>query len=80
MRTILRLLLFRRLLEQSRRHRRRSPWGYGHSRRPAYGWGYGRPRRRGQVRLTGCCLPIPLGMLAVAAVATRSLLARLRFD
>jgi hypothetical protein len=80
MRTLLRFFFLRRLLDQSRRHRRRSPWGYGGygRRRPTYGWGHGRPRGRGQVRVTGCCLPIPLGMLAVAAIATRSLVARVR--
>ena len=89
MRTLLRFLMLRRLLDQSRRHRR-SGWGYG-PRRPTYGWGYGprrsthgwgygRPRHRGrsQVRVTGCCLPIPLGLLLAGGGLTRLLLARRR--
>jgi hypothetical protein len=81
MRTLLRFLMLRRFLDQSRRHRR-SGWGYGsgYGRRPSYGWGYGRPRHRGrsQVRVTGCCLPIPLGMLMAAGGLSRLLFARLR--
>ena len=65
--TLLRFLMLRRFFEQSRRHRR----GYGH-RRPSYGWGYGaRPRRRSNVRVTGCCLPIPLGLAMTAGWLTR---------
>ena len=81
--TLLRLLMLRRFFEQSRRHRR-GGWGYGHRgygrRRPAsYGWGYGmRPRRRSQVRVTGCCLPIPLGLAMTAGWLTRLGVARRR--
>lgn len=32
---------------------------------------FGRPRRRTQVRVGGCCLPIPLGVVALGALATR---------
>ena len=60
MRTLLRFFLLRRMLDRGRRSRR--SWGYGY-RRPTYGWGYGRPRGRSQVRVTGCCLPIPLGFM-----------------
>ena len=68
--TLLRFLMLRRFFEQSRRHRR-GGWGYGH-RRPSYGWGYGaRPRRRSNVRVTGCCLPIPLGLAMTAGWLTR---------
>ena len=79
MRTLLRFLFLRRLLDQNRRHRR-SGWGSGYGRRPSYGWGSSRPRHRGrsQVRVTGCCLPIPLGMLMAAGGITRLLHARLR--
>ena len=68
MRALLRFLLLRRLLERKRRYRR--TWGYGY-RRPSYGWGYGRPPRRSQVRVTGCCLPIPLGLVLAGAGAFR---------
>jgi hypothetical protein len=34
----------------------------------------GRTRRGTQVRVTGCCLPIPLGLLAALAVGARLLL------
>lgn len=78
MHNLLRFLMLRRLFQQSRRHRR-SGWGYGHHRRPSYGWGYGaRPRRRSQVRVTGCCLPIPLGVLLTAGWLARLGLERRR--
>ena len=37
---------------------------------------YYRPRRRTNVRVGGCCLPIPLGVLAAGAVGTRMALGR----
>jgi hypothetical protein len=79
MNTLLRFLMLRRFLDQNRRHRR-SGWGHGYGRRPSYGWGCGRPRHRGrsQVRVTGCCLPIPLGMLLTAGGLSRLLFGRLR--
>ena len=80
MRTLFRFLFLRRLLEQNRRYGR-SGWGSGYGRRrPSYGRGYGRPRHRGrsQVRVTGCCLPIPLGLLLASGGLTRLLFARLR--
>jgi hypothetical protein len=48
------------------RRRRRPGYGWG---RPAYGWG--RPRRRTNVRVGGCCLPIPLGVMAAGALGVR---------
>ena len=45
------------------------------------GYGYGRPRhRRGRsnVRVTGCCLPIPLGVVATAALGGRTIARRRR--
>ena len=50
-------------------------------RRRGYGYGYGRPRhRRGRsnVRVSGCCLPIPLGVVATAAVGGRTIARRRR--
>jgi hypothetical protein len=38
-------------------------------RRPVYGWG--RPRRRTNVRVGGCCLPIPLGVVTAGALGVR---------
>jgi hypothetical protein len=48
------------------RRRRRPGYGWG---RPAYGWG--RPRRRTNVRVGGCCLPIPLGVMTAGALGVR---------
>ena len=51
---------------------RRSPWGFGgYRRQPSYGWWGGYPRRRSNVRVVGCCLPFPIGALALAALALR---------
>lgn len=49
----------RRLAERSARRRR-----------GRYPTAFGRPRGRTQVRVGGCCLPIPLGVLALTALAT----------
>jgi hypothetical protein len=38
-------------------------------RRPVYGWR--RPRRRTNVRVGGCCLPIPLGVMTAGALGVR---------
>ena len=46
-------------------------------RRPVYGWR--RPRRRTNVRVGGCCLPIPLGIMTVGALGVR-LASRRRHD
>ncbi len=53
--------------------RQRSPWGFGYRRQPSYGWWghYQRPQRR--VRVVGCCLPFPIGALAIAAAGLRFL-------
>ena len=67
--------LLYRIAGGGRHRRRRQGFGHGH------GWGHGRPRhRRGRsnVRVTGCCLPIPLGVVATAAVGGRSIARRRR--
>jgi len=69
-----RFLLLRRLLGlgRHRRHRGRSRSGF-------YGpFPYHSRRTRGGSRVTvsGCCLPIPLGLLAVFATGARLLLRR----
>lgn len=53
------------------RHRRRGR---------SYGYGYGRPRRRSRsnVHVSGCCLPIPLGVVATAAVGGGAVVRRSR--
>jgi hypothetical protein len=72
-----------RLLGHGRQRRRHS--GYGRSpyyaRRSRGRGGFfgpfpyysGRTRRGSRVTVTGCCLPIPLGMLAALAVGARLL-------
>ena len=80
-RSATRAYLLDRLLRDQ--HRRRSGWGggYGHSpygrrrgrRSSGFGmWGplptYSRRGRRSQVTVTGCCLPIPLGVFTVGAL------------
>jgi hypothetical protein len=49
------------------RRRRRPGYGFG---RP-YGYGWGRPRRRTNVRVGGCCLPIPIGVVTAGALGVR---------
>jgi hypothetical protein len=58
---------FERMMRQRRygRRARPSPWLH----RPPR-------RRRGNVRVYGCCLPIPLGMLTAAGLGTRLFFAR----
>ena len=64
-----------------------SPYGRGsygrHPRRRSSGFGmwgpfpsYQRRGRRSNVTVTGCCLPIPLGLMAAAAVATKAVRSR----
>lgn len=78
-----RAYLLNRLL-RSQQRRRRSAWGgvYGRSpygrypaRRRSSGFGmwgplptYSRRGRRSNVTVTGCCLPIPLGIFTVGAL------------
>lgn len=59
-----------RMMRQRRygRRARPSPW----MRRPP------RRRRRGNVRVYGCCLPIPLGMVTATGVGAGVLLSRRR--
>jgi hypothetical protein len=75
--SILRALMLRRLFEGSRRSRGYGS-GYGRrSRRSSGGFGmwgplpsYSRRTRRGsRVTVTGCCLPIPLGILLTPVAA-----------
>ena len=47
---------------------RRRGYGFG----SPYGYGWGRPRRRTNVRVGGCCLPIPLGMMTAGALGVRA--------
>lgn len=66
--------LLRRLFGGGRSHRRRH-YGYGYGRRPSRRTGFFGPfpyhsrRTRGGSRVTvsGCCLPIPLGLVAALA-------------
>ena len=72
--SIARALLLRRLFSGgSRRGRsRRRSSGFGmRGPFPSYS---GRTRRGSRVTVTGCCLPIPLGMLAVLVAAVARLL------
>ena len=65
------------------RHRRHRGYGYGHGfgRRPRGRGGFvgpfpyysGRTRRGTRVHVSGCCLPIPIGLLALAASGARLL-------
>ncbi len=64
-------------LARGRRRGYGMPFGY--PRRPSRGmYGYGRPRRRSQVRVTGCCLPIPLMLTLGGAAGTASAVRRRR--
>ena len=74
--SILRALMLRRLFEGSRRSRRSR--GYGRGSRQSRGgfgmWGplpsYSRRTRGGsRVTVSGCCLPIPLGILLTPVAA-----------
>ena len=78
--SILRALMLRRLLEGSRRSRRSRGYGGGYGRRShrsrgGFGmWGplpsYSRRTRGGsRVTVSGCCLPIPLGIMATPIAA-----------
>jgi len=51
--------LFERMLRNQMRARRR----------PVYAWG--RPRRHTNVRVGGCCLPMPLGVMTAGALGVR---------
>ncbi len=87
LRSLFRAALLRRLLQGSSRrsHRRHHHHGYGHRSHRGRGGGhwigpfpaYSRRTRGGsRVTFTGCCLPIPLGMLGALAVAVRLLTRR----
>jgi hypothetical protein len=77
LRHLFRGYLIDRMLRGSHSRRRRGHYGYG--RRPRGRTGFFGPfpyhsrRTRGGSRVTvsGCCLPIPLGMLALAAAGVR---------
>ena len=69
-----RLFLLRRLLGLGRRQRYR-----GRSRSGFYGpfpYHSRRTRGGGRVTVSGCCLPIPLGLFASVALAARLLIRR----
>jgi len=74
-RSLLREYLLRRLMGPSQQ--RRSRYGHRpvHTRR-GYGWGAPRRRRHSRVHVTGCCLPIPLGLLVCSAAVGRVALRR----
>jgi hypothetical protein len=75
-RHLLRAYLVDRLVRGGR-HRRHGRYGYG--RRPHRRTGFHGPlpyystrtRRGSRVHVTGCCLPIPLGVVATCATALR---------
>jgi hypothetical protein len=78
MRQLLRAYVLRRLLGSGRSHRPTYRYGRRPHRRTGF---YGpfpyhtrRTRRGSRVTVTGCCLPIPLGVLAALAAAVRLLL------
>jgi hypothetical protein len=74
LRMLARAFLINRLSQ--RRQRRR---GRGHGRGGFFGpmpYYSGRTRRGTRVQVSGCCLPIPLGMLLAAAVGARGLTRR----
>jgi hypothetical protein len=70
-------------MERMLRHQMRQQMLYGRRRRSGlrrprsglgrpYGYGWGRPRRRTNVRVGGCCLPIPLGVMTAGALGVRA--------
>jgi hypothetical protein len=64
-------------LARGRRRGYGMPFGY--PRRPTRGtYWYGRRRPRSQVRVTGCCLPIPLALTVGATAGTASAVRRRR--
>jgi hypothetical protein len=71
-RELTRAYVINRLARGGRRRARRRSWHYGHAPR-SYSR---RPRGRSQVRVTGCCLPIPLGILGVLVAGARILVRR----
>jgi hypothetical protein len=81
---LMRAFLLDRLLRRSARHSRRGRHGYGYGRRPRGRTGFAGPfpyysrRTRGgsRVAVSGCCLPIPLGIVAVALAGMRALTRR----
>ena len=89
-RSLVRAFVLSRLMQRGRRRgygrhgRAYGPSGFfgAPRRRGRTGWFgpmpyySGRTRRGTRVHVSGCCLPIPLGMLAVTALAARSLLRR----
>jgi len=57
---------------------RRSRRGYHRPVHMRHGFGWGAPRRRrhSRVHVTGCCLPIPLGLLVASTAVGRVALRR----
>ena len=78
MRQMTRAYVLNRIVRGGRR--RSYPRGYGHGRRPRGRGGFFGPfpyystrtRRGSRVSVSGCCLPIPLGVVATLAVALRA--------
>lgn len=74
-----RAYLINRLAQRGRHHHRR---GRRHHRRHQTGWFgpmpyySGRTRRGSRVHVSGCCLPIPLGVLLATAVGARGAIRR----
>ena len=50
---------------RSRGRHRRSTWGIGPRRPPSRGYYPMRRQSRGNVRVVGCCLPIPIGVMVL---------------
>ena len=76
-----RLFLLNRLFGSQTRSRRRGSYGYGRRRRRSSGFGMTGPfptysrrtRGGGRVSVGGCCLPIPLALVAGVVGAARIL-------
>lgn len=80
--------IMRQQAYSNRRRRRRSAWGFGPPprRRSRHYGAWGAPRggyypmrrhSRSNVRVVGCCLPIPIGVMALG-VALRAIAGRVR--
>ncbi len=88
-RQLTRAYVINRLARGGRRGAAQRSWGYGrdpraYSRRSRGRGGFfgpfpyysGRTRRGSRVTVSGCCLPIPLGLFGALAMGTRLLLRR----
>jgi hypothetical protein len=76
--------LINRMAQGGRRRRHGYGYGRGYGRRPRGRGGFfgpmpyysGRTRRGSRVTVSGCCLPIPLGLFGALAVGARLLTRR----